>query len=429
MWPFNTKAAPERELSESPRQPEIFYLDNNIGVAVIKWNDYIQAQEAMKHPIVFRALNKIAESVQQVGWKVQDDPEATDAERRGNETFKRDLQAVLNCPNEEMTPAMLRYWMALSFACYGRVPFKVGVSAMNLMRPNGIYPLEARHVRAQLDQRGVATEFEYGAGDRKEVYPSFKRHERNPTSKGFANQIWKPGLRGFQHHDERNSPLQAVGLPSAVIRALLVRAIETANGHPNVRYAVTSDKTLTPAQIETIAKFMNDDHSTDGAMSGKIPIIGNAGSITIHKLDNDLSDIHSKTPSDDMARLIFGAFGIPIALAGIGGADAAKFAGNFDESRSTFWEDTIAPGYVNPIFQGMTRVMCPPGVLIAPDYDKVPAMRYRRIKNMKEVDAVTFMTNTEKRAMFDMEPNAALPETSTPAAAPQPAPTEGTEDD
>jgi phage portal protein BeeE len=121
-------------------------------------------------------------------------------------------------------------------------------------------------------------------------------------------------------------------------------------------------------------------------------------------------------PSDDMARLIFGAFGIPIALAGMGAADGAKFAGNYVESRAAFWEDTIIPDYVSPLMQGMTRLLCPTGVRIVADLDEIPALKKSRVTSMVEADGIGFLTTNEKRELYGWEETNAIPATDTPPA-------------
>lgn len=406
------KAAPDRNANDAPLQPDVFYLNNGTGVALVPWSDNIAAEQAMSHPIVYRALDKLATSVQQVGFTVKVDPEAPNEDTTGKVRVIQELQQLLNNPNDNMTPAMLRYWMGLNYAVYGRVPFKVGFSGVAKNRINGVWPLRARHVTVELNDRGTPTKYTYGhnnSGERKETYTSREAHvEGSGTS--YVDQIWKPALSGFQDKHEQNTPMRSVGLPSRVIRSLLVRAIQTAEGHPNVRYLVTCDKTLTEPQKKALKRHLNEDHGVEGPSAGKVPILQNAGNIVIHTLDNDLSDIHTKTPSDDMARLIFGAFGIPIALAGIGAADAAKFAGNYDGSRRAFWQDTVIPSYVNPIFQGLTKSLCPRGVVIVPNYDWVPAIAEYRTQSMKATAAINFLTTTEKRAMHGLEQTSELPE-------------------
>lgn len=418
--PFMRKAAPVRDAAEAPTQPHVMYLNSGVGVMVVKWSDYMAVEQGLRHPIVSKALNKIAGSVQQVPWVVQTDPKASAEEKRGKEGLIRDLQSVLDNPNDDMSAAQLRYWMALNYAGYGRVPIKVGMSAMKPDRPNGLYPLETRYVRAKQNQRGQVDSYHYGATEDSITYPSKNAFKKSPTSGGFVGQIWKTGLKGFQHHDDVTTPMKAIGLPAQVITSLLQRAIQTAEGHPNVRYMVTCSKTLTKDQLSTLKEHLNTDHGIQGAESGKIPVLQNAGDIEIHTIENDLSDIHSKMPSDDMARLIFGAFDIPVALAGIGAADAAKFAGNYDGSRASFWEDTIIPMYVSPLFQGLTSMICPPGLIIKPDIEQIPALVAKRVATMSQLKDISFLTTTEKREMFGLDKSDSLPEvmptSGTPAA-------------
>lgn len=427
--PFNmfggttTKAAPERSPTDAPLQSQVMYLSSGIGVAIVTWNDRIAAAKAMKHPIVHKALDKIASSVQQCRFLVMEDENTTTTERSGNASKMKKLQILLDNPNDEMSAPMWRYWMGLTYATYGRIPQRLTMSALDPTLANGLYPLDAGEVFAKQNQRGVITKYEYGQGETKQTFPSLSTFKQNPTANGCVIQFWKPGLKGYQHHQDGNSPLQSLGLPAQVITSLLRRAIQTAEGHPNVRYMVTCEKTLTDPQKEALRKHLNEDHGINGPDAGKIPILQNVGKIEIHELKNDLSDIHSKMPSDDMARLIFGGFGIPIALAGLGAADAAKFAGNYIESRAAFWEDTIVPGYLSPMATGLTQALCPPGLKVVPDLDTVPAMMAARILKMKELKDVTFLTTTEKRSLFGYETTTLIPEVPAPKQAPTSEPT------
>lgn len=401
-----TKASSGERASKTPTSPEIVYLNNGSAMAILQWNEHIAAEAAMSHVVIRRALHKIASSVQQVGWIAAIDPLASAADQQNKEGVIRDINAFLSSPHDELAPDMMRYWMALNFALYSRIPIKVSFMATKPLVPLGIWPLEAKYVYAKYDKRGRVDKYEYGTSDTKQV---FRSRQAAGRGQDFITQLWRPGLTGRQSRTDTNSPLNTIGLPAQVIKSLLIRAINTAEGHPNVRYLVTADGKLTDQQKVAIKTHLNDDHGLAGIEAGRIPILNNVAGFQIHTLDNDLSDIHSKMPMDDMSRLIFGAFDIPIALAGIGAADASKFAGNYDESRAAFWEDTIVPMYVSPIFGGLTEALCPPGVCIKPNYDKVPAMQMRRVANMKAVSGVEFLTTNEKRAMFGFEPSTELP--------------------
>lgn len=399
------KGRPTRVVSDTPVPPDVLTLRNGVRVPIIQWNSHIAAEQALSHPIVAPALEKIANSFKQVGWIAAEDPKASAADRRGKSAVIQRINDFLLSPHDELTPSMLRYWMALNWACYGRIPYKVGFEAMHQTVPNGIWPLEARYVTAKKDGRGVVASYTYGSV---ETAQTFRSRLAAGVGQDFIDQIWKPSLSGTQGRADNNSPLSTVGLPAQVIKSLLIRAINTAEGHPNCGYIVTADSTMLPDQINAVTEVLNDHHNTNGPNSGEIPILNNVPGFKIHTLPNDLSDIHTKTPTDDMKRLIYTAFGIPIALAGIGAADAAKFAGNFDESRATFWEDTIDPAYVDPIFGGLTQSLCPVGVCIKPVYDDVPAMQGRRVQKMASVNNIDFLTTTEKRAMFGLKEDNSL---------------------
>lgn len=406
---FRRKRVAGRTPADAPVHPEVITLRSGYSFALVRWNERIAANAALKHPIVYRALDKVCTAFSQIEWRAEVDPKAPAATQRDKVTVIDRLNTMLFSPHDELSRSDLRYWMALNYACYSRVPGLIGMSAMNPDTPNAIYPLDAVHVDAVRNARGIVTEFKYGPVGSEVTYPT---KDRAGPGNQFAFQIWKPGLKGIDSNTESpNSPLSAIGLPSQVVKALLLRAIATAEGHPNVRYLVTADATLNEAQKAALRDHL-DTSGADDINAGDIPILNNVPGLQIHKLDNDLSDIHSKVPMDDMQRLIFGAFGIPIALAGIGASDAAKFTGNFDSSRASFYEDTIGPSYAVPIFAGLTRTLCPVGVRIAPVYDEIPVMRERRVQSMNNLDGVSFLTTNEKRDMFSLEQTTELPATT-----------------
>jgi hypothetical protein len=309
------------------------------------------------------------------------------------------LNSLLQSPSDTWTRSQLIYWMALNFACYGKVPFKVGVSAVNGSMPNGIYPLTARFVTERRDEKGLVVGFRYGETDTRETYPT-----RQKAAKGqsYVYEIIRPNLDGTFEGTNNIHPLGAIGLPSDIIKMLMQRAADTAAGHPNTKYIVTCEKTLTNAQKKAVQEHI-ESSAVEGENSGRVLFLFNT-KVEVHKLDNDLSDIHSKVPLDDMARMIVGAFGIPVALVGLGAADAAKFAGNYAESRRSFWEDTMIPDYLEPIAIGMTAAICPYGARIRFDYDSIQAMADIRIANAEKLGRVTFLTRDEKREITRFEP-------------------------
>jgi hypothetical protein len=393
------KAAPVREPSDVPRSPVRTWSRN--ATPVVEYSNVIAGHMALQHPIVFRALNKIAGSVQQVKWYAEADPDVLASERAGASVIK-DINAVLNSPNDTLASDQLRYWMALNYAVYGRVPFKVGIGVNG--NPNAIYPLSAQSVSAIVDSRGQIKEYEYGttAGGSKIRYPTRKQAEREGSNKGYVHEIYTPNLDATIEKGKNITALGAIGLPAEVVTMLLRRAYDTASGHPNSKYVIVAEKTLTQDQKDALQNKI-DETSLDGEAAGETLFLYNT-KIEIHKLDNDLSDIHSKMPSDDMARMIYGAFGIPISLVGMGAADGAKFAGNYKESRQSFWEDTIIPFYITPIATGLTAALCPYGARVRFDLDSIDAIQDSRVGRAQTLSAVDFLTQDEKRELTGYAP-------------------------
>jgi phage portal protein BeeE len=398
---LSLKAAPKREVSDQPRTPMQFW--RSPGLPIVSYEEAVSAEAALRHPVIFRIVNKIAVSVQSVRWYVEEDRSLTVKEQAGPATLKA-LTAVLNAPNDDMTADQLRYWLALNYALYARAPLKIGVGSQGTV--NGIYPLETKHVRAVVNERGSIDHYLYGHGqENSQKFKTRRRAEReNTVSSGYACEIVTPNLAGSFDTGSSVSPLASVALAAQVIRLLLQRAVDTASGHPNTKYVIGAEKTLTNAQKSALTKEVTGSE-TGGENSGGVLFVYNT-KLDVHKLDNDLKDIHSKIPVDDMSRLIAGAFGVPVALLGLGAADAAKFAGNYSEARQSFWEDTIIPAYLSPIASGLTAAVCPPGAVVRFDYDTIPALSDVRIARGEGLTKVDFLTEDEKRELVDYGPAA-----------------------
>ena len=389
------KAAPVRRASDEPASPS---ASRSGKVVVVTYSDVVSAEMALKHPVVYRCVNKIAESVQTVKWYCDIDPDVPVADRAGARVIK-DLNDLLKSPNDNYPADQMRYWLALNYCLYGRVPVKIGVGTEG--RPNGIYPLTTRWVQAILNTRGLLEGYQYGEAEQKETLPT---RRKAPEGKAYAYEIARPNLDGtpVPRMNSNVSPATAIGLPAQVIRLLLQRAVDTASGHPNTKYIVVAEKTLTKKQKNELVNMVEETEVGE-EKSGNILFLYNTNA-KIEKLDNDLSDIHSKMPMDDMSRMIAGAFGVPIALIGLGAADAAKFASNYTESRRAFWADTIIPGYLSPIATGMTAAICPPGARIFFDLDTIDALRDHNIANAEKLTGVGYLTKDEKRSLIGFEP-------------------------
>lgn len=397
MFDFFRKADPERTPNEAPRAPRAVIYRG--GQPIVLYDNVCAANYAIQHPTIQRCLRTIARAVQVVDWyaeaKPGKNPSARDVE---------DLTDLLNDPNEDMAASGLRYWLALSLAVYGRAPFKVGIGSRGLA--NGIYPLDAQYLQGRIDSRGRIESYEYGYGDSKQVFRSkTSALQSNGTFQrsGFAFEISTPTLSGnLIKHKDRLVPLDSVGGPAKVIESLMKRTLATACGHPNAKYIIWTEDNLTEDQLDEVDDYIQN-HDTFGSRSGEVMFLRSV-KLNIEKLDSDLGDIHSKTAMDDMTRMIFGAFGIPVALAGLGAADAAKFASNYSESRAAFYYDTVVPEYLSPIADGLTRALAPKDIVIKFDLDTIPALLGERLNTASKLKDVTFLSDDEKRELIGFKP-------------------------
>jgi Phage portal protein len=400
LFDFITKKKPDRLETDEPQSP--IYVMGGQSVRFLSQQAIMTADVAQrKSPQLYRITNFIASSVQSVPWFCEPDPEVNVSERVGASKVKA-INDLLKYPNDTYTSQQLQYWIALNLMLYARAHFKVGVGVGNT--PNGIYPLAAKHVRGVLNSRGVVDKYEYGTGENMTVLPSRRSAEKRGEGTSYAAEIAFPSLTGLVEYNKAPAAIESLSTPIQIISALMQRALDTASGHPNVRYVITTEKTITRQQREALTKHL-EESASGGEHSGEVLFLYNTD-VKVHTLDNHLSDIHSKLPLDDMTRQIAGVFGVPVALLGLGSADAAKYASNYVESRLSYWQDTIVPCYLTPIASGMTQSLCPTGARIRFDLDAVAAMWEGRANLGATLSKVTFLSNNEKREILGFEPMA-----------------------
>ena len=243
------------------------------------------------------------------------------------------INDLLKSPNDTYTAPQLRYWIALNLMLYGRAHFKVGKSSTG--NPNGIYPLAAKFTRGLPNNRGSVDGYEYGLGSQTTTtWPTRRVAEKTNNNTAYAAEISFPTLTGMVEYNKQPAAIESLSVPLALVTALMQRALDAASGHPNIKYVITAEKTLTKAQKDALHKYL-EEAGPGEENSGNVLFLYNTD-IKVHMLDNKLGDIHSKIPLDDMTRQIAGVFGVPVPLLGLGSSDAAKFTGNYAESRLAY---------------------------------------------------------------------------------------------
>ncbi len=400
------KRRPDRPVAGTDEPESPIYVIAGQPVRFLSQAAIMTAEAAQRrNPQLYRVTNFVASSVQSVPWYCEPDPDVVATERAGASVCKA-INDLLRSPNDQMTAQSFLYWIALNLMLYGRSHFKVGVSSSG--QPNGLYPLAARYTKGILNNRGTVDYYEYGETEPgKTTLPTRRTAAKLPGNPAYAAEISFPTLTGLVEYNKAPAAIECIAIPLAIIQALMQRALDTAMGHPNVRYVITAEKTITKAQRDALTKYLEDSGPGE-ENSGNVLFLYNTD-IKVHQLDNNLGDIHSKLPLDDMTRQVAGVFGVPIALLGLGSADAAKYANNYQESRLAFWQDTVMPTYLAPISAGMSAAICPPGCRICFDYDAIPAMWAGRSKLGESLSDVAFLTTNEKREILGYPADDSLP--------------------
>lgn len=379
-----------------------------LGVPLIHPETLFHAAVAMQHPVVYRCVNRIADAVASVRFRVRKKLAPGSAPRQIVDATEKQVQTVLDAPCDDFSAHHVWYWAACNFAVYGNIPVKVGRTWDGM--PNAIYPLSNVSAEVVGDAAGRIIGYSFASGDgpsfqlpSRQVVEAAERSGANTRSAArgapWAAVIAKPGLDILALD---NSPTRAAVLPVELFTLLMERGRETASGTANKKYLIATDRAMTVDQEDQVFQMFQDSR-VGGPRSGQVGFVSGSNPQVI-ALDNDLSDLHSKLPLDDMTRQICGIWGVPAALMGLGGSDNAKYAGNFAESRSAFWEETVVPGYAAPIADGLTAALCPDGYEVYADLDSVEALRDARMRRMQAAGEVPFITPNEKRKMFDFPP-------------------------
>jgi hypothetical protein len=310
------KQPPVRPPQDEPTSP--IYFIAGTPVRFLSSAAVMTAEEALrKCPQLFRVVNYVSASVQSVPWFCEADPDVNASERAPATTIKA-INSVLKSPNDNYTPQAMEYWIAMNLMLYARAHFKVGINSAGL--PNAIYPLAAAFMHGELNNRGTVDNYIYGLNpETAQKYPSrrtaIKLSGGNPAKLGtYAAEISFPTLSGLVEYNRSPAAIEGLAIPLAIITALMHRALDTASGHPNVKYVITAEKTLTKQQKDALTQHL-EESGPGQENSGQVLFLYNT-SITVHSLDNKLSDIHSKIPLDDMTRQIAGVFGAGTGIRG-----------------------------------------------------------------------------------------------------------------
>ena len=259
LMEFFQKKKPERTDAEEPMSP--IYVMGGQSVRFLSGVAVATADVAQREsPQLYRITNFIASSVQSVPWYCEEDPTTENITDRASPGKIKKINELLKSPNDNYTAQQLQYWIALNLMLYARAHFKVGINSSG--DPNGIYPLAAKFMRGVLNARGVVEKYEYGMGEQKSTFPSRRTAERRASASlpmnSYAAEIAFPSLTGLVEYNKAPAAIESLSVPLQIIKALMQRALDSASGHPNVKYVITAEKTITRQQKEALTKHLEE---------------------------------------------------------------------------------------------------------------------------------------------------------------------------
>lgn len=349
------------------------------------------AGEALKIDIVQSCVEKIASTVQSIPWMA----------RGGGVKERKDLQELLDNPDDG-SGANLRYWMAANIALFGSIYVKAGIFRGQI---NALYPLYPELVTGiTTDAYGEPEYLEYGTGAKAQSIPL--KSKDAARAHGYAFRIGhKPLEFGWNY---QVSPLKALGLSADIVQNLLKRSHDLSDSTPNIKHILFTEQEVTETALESLKSQIRSKQPN--AIQDEARPDDNSGYFVTQgvdlkhiSIDDGLNQIVNRQPVDDMDKRIARLFGIPMVLLGAGGgAEQAKYAANFAESRLSFFEDNIIPRYLRPIEEALTLNYAGKDKRSDPlriqfDLNSIPALQDKRLSNAAIVDKITFLTENEKR--------------------------------
>ena len=257
-----------------------------------------------------------------------------------------------------------------------------------------IRPLRPDTVRPLTDRAGRPAGFEVQTATGRSVYP---RDPLTGRCDVFALQLFDPMCAGGQ------SPLQAaatsVDLHNQGTRWAKSLLDNSARPSGALVYSGGAGERLSREQIDRL-KAELESGFTGPARAGRPMVL--EGGLDWKSMGLSPSDMDFTQGRREAARDIALAFGVPPMLLGIPGDNTYA---NYQEANRAFWRQTVLP-LVSRTARGLSRWLSAFGedVVLRPDLDAVPALASERAALWARLQAASFLSDAERRALAGMEP-------------------------
>ncbi len=263
-------------------------------------------------------------------------------------------------------------------------------------QPVELFALRPDRVTVQPGPDGWPTAWRYRVGERTVVIPV-------EDEDGWPCIVHLKGLHPLDDHYGAgclSAAAQAVAIHNAAAHwncALLENAARPSGAL--VYEGAADNGGLTNDQFERLRAELAQAYS-GGGNAGR-PMLLEGGlkwqSLSLSPADMDFAELKAAA-----ARDIALAFGVPPMLLGLPGDNTYS---NYREANRALWRLTLLP-LAEKILSGLAEGLAPwfPGLVLAVDLDRVPALAEDREKLWAQVSAADFLEPHEKRAMLGLPP-------------------------
>lgn len=377
-----------REMKASQAGPVIAW--SHVGRP--KWTprryDSLAEEGFRKNVVAYRCISMIARAVANVPWVLYRDT--------GAEVERHALIELLERPNPLQDGVAFLESLVTDFLVAGNAYIE-GVGAREGAAPDELYILRPDRMKIVPGANGLPQAYEYTVGGRTTrwgVDPVSARSgvlhikSHHPLDDWYGFAPLEAALLSIDQHNAAGAWNQALLNQGARPSGALVYA-------PKEGPANLSDEQMGRLREEL------DEHYRGRANAGRPLIL--EGGLEWHEMSLSPKEMDWQSGRDAAARDIALAFGVPVQLIGIQGAQTYA---NMQEARLAFYEETVLPlaTKVLAAIEGWLAPLYGQGLYLELDRDEVSALTMRRDALWEKLQNCDFLSVNEKRAALGYGP-------------------------
>lgn len=341
-----------------------------------------------KNVVAFRCVSLIAGAVSAIPWLLYD--------QRNNEIDQHDVLGILEHPNPMQDGASFLESLVINLLTSGNA-YVEAVRPREGEAPTELYVLRPDRMKVIPGATGLPLGYEYTVSGKVTRWmcdpvtgesPILHIRHYHPLDDWYGMAPLEAALVSIDQHNAASSWNQALLNHGARPSGALVYA-------PKDGPANLSD--------EQIGRLREEfEHHYQGRSNAGRPMILEGG-LEWHEMSLSPKEMDWLSGRDAAARDIALAFGVPVQLIGIQGAQTYA---NMQEARMALYEETVLP-LVSRLVAAFDHWLVPmfdDGLMLDYDHDEVSAMTNRRDALWEKLEKASFLSVNEKREALGYGP-------------------------